>query len=120
MARPSLRNLELQRCCITKLDLIRGEIENAGLLSAVLTIAPFAAALGVNPSGSLVTSASRAGSVVISVVSGDWDALRSVTGRQAFAIARANCRAYADTEWIHHNAGIGPLGQFWTAMSESF
>jgi hypothetical protein len=120
MSRPNLRNLELQQCCTTKLRLIRDEFDSAGLLSNVLAIAPFAIAFGMNPTGSVVTAGTRAGSLVISVASGDWDALRAVTSRQTFAIARGNCRTYADTEWIMHNAGIGPLGQFWTAMRESF
>lgn len=119
MARPNLRNLQLQPCCVTTLRLIRNEFDRAGLLGNVLAIAPFAVAFSVNP-GSLRTAAGRAASVVISIASGDWDALRVVTGRQAFNIARANCRTYAGTHMITHSAGIGPLGQFWAAMHESF
>jgi len=120
MSNPNLPNLQLRRCCLQKLDLIRNEFSRARLLSNVAAIAPFAVAFGLNPTGSIITSGTRTGSLVVSIASGDWNQLRAVTRRQAFAIARGNCRSYAGFEYIAHGAGVGPLGQFWGAMRQSF
>nr|MCU0871908.1 hypothetical protein [Pirellulaceae bacterium] len=64
--------------------------------------------------------ASGAAHLVISIASGDWDRLRAITARQAFAIARARCQSWATTEWAHHGFGASRLGQFWEAMVASY
>jgi hypothetical protein len=95
---------------------MRGEFERAGLLADVLAIAPLARAMEMRP----VAAAGRAAQLVISMVTGDWDRLRAITGRRTFAIARANCQSWAGTEWVQHGFGGTPLGQFWEAMVESY
>ncbi|MCU0977598.1 MAG: hypothetical protein MUF25_00350 [Pirellulaceae bacterium] len=116
MPGPNLPNLPLEDCCVSVLRQMRGEFERAGLLRDVMAIAPLARGMELRPTA----VASGAAHLVISIASGDWDRLRAITARQAFAIARARCQSWATTEWAHHGFGASRLGQFWEAMVASY